>query len=77
MKKFKQFNEEENQEVEVYHQRRGQDSAEFHFHKKFKNLSAAKRHVKNVGNLPPDTIHYVITSEDGKTHWDTRKQGLI
>lgn len=40
-------------------------------------LVAALRWCSDVANLPAGTIHYCITTEEGVTLWDTRRDGLI
>jgi hypothetical protein len=37
----------------------------------------ARRFCRNLANFPAGTIHYAITCDDGRTVYDTRKDGLL
>lgn len=43
----------------------------------FSNKREAVLFARDLSNYPADTIHYAVTCEDGRTIWDTSKQGLL
>ena len=45
--------------------------------KTVKTEEAACKLVRNLKNLPANTIHYAITCEDGRTIHDSSRDGLI
>ena len=61
---------------DISYQRRGEKTFNHHL-KTVETEAQARKLCKNLANFPPDTIHYVIDCDDGRTIHDTRKDGLL